>query len=127
VIASVIVTGCSGAPGTDGLRDSFAQQIGAIAVIHDFQRSGDELTFTGPFETANDAKWRVHIDSAVVERQTDQAKPYKGTVKSTWSANGQRIVPSATESFLPIQFLDKGLSQDCWAFWESPANRWSWE
>jgi hypothetical protein len=31
------------------------------------------------------------------------------------------------ESNLPIELLDNGVSQDCWAFWNPATNRWDWE
>ena len=39
------------------------------------------------------AKWRIHIDSAIIESTNDAEKPYKGTVKSSWFANGYNVKP----------------------------------
>ncbi len=116
-----------GAPDADGLRDSFAQQLGANTFVTGFHRSGDDLTFSGPRAEGGAAKWRVHIDSAVVEQQNDERQPYKGTIKSSWFADDRPVVASRSESNLPIELLSNGLSQDAWAFWDPTAKRWSWE
>jgi hypothetical protein len=116
-----------GTPGTDGLRDSFAAQLSANRFITDFQRNGDELTFSGPGAEGGVATWRVQIDSAVVEANDDPAQPYKGTVKSSWFSDNQPVVPRGSESHLPIELMANGLSQDCWAFWDEAETRWSWE
>ena len=118
---------CSGQPGEQGLRDSFAQQLAANRFIKEFQRSGDEMTFVGPGPEGGTAKWRVHVDSAVVEPNEDEAMPYKGTVRSSWYADGQKIEPIATRSTLPFEVSSNGLSQDCWAFWNAAEEKWDWE
>lgn len=130
LVAALAASAC-GAPGVDTLRDSFAAQLGANQFIRDFQRKGDDLFFTGPGAEGGVAKWRVHLDSAAIEPNNDQsnktAQPYKGTVKSSWYSDDQLIRPSARDSHLPIELLDNGLSQDCWAFWEESAKRWAWD
>jgi hypothetical protein len=124
--AAVSVAAC-GRPTADGLRDSFAQQVQANRFVKDFQRNGDELLFSAPDGAGNPAKWRIHIDSSVVEDNPDEARPYKGTVKSSWFANGEAITPMGRESNLPVELLDNGISQDCWALWEKSTERWGWE
>jgi hypothetical protein len=124
--AVLTAPGCSSAPGVDGLRESFAAQVASVSFVRDFKASGDELTFSGPFETEQNAQWRIHIDSAVVEPQDDDEQPFKGTIKSSWYVNGRLIEPQGTDSGLPAEFLDKGLGQDCWAFWEKTTKRWGW-
>lgn len=119
-------TGC-GAPGEQGLRDSFAEQLAANRFVNGFTRNGDELTFSGPGPEGATAKWRVQIDAAIVEAQDDEAQPYKGTVRSSWFADGQKIEPSGGQSNLPFELMSNGLSQDCWAFWDEAGKRWSWE
>ena len=121
-----LTTAC-GAPDAEGLRDSFAQQLSSNRFITGFQRAGDELTFSGPGAEGGTARWRVLIDSAVIEPNDDEAQPYKGTVKSSWFSDGQRVEPSGAESRLPIELTSNGLGQDCWAFWDKAAGRWSWE
>lgn len=134
VIAVLVLTtaACGGKPGADALRDSFAQQLGSNRFIKDFQRNGDDLTFSGPGAEGGVAKWRVHIDSAVVEPNTDKAsnpetQPYKGTVKSSWYSDGQLVRPRGRDSNLPIELMHDGLSQDCWAYWDKANKRWSWD
>ena len=47
IVFTLASAGC-GKPGVNDLRDSFAQQLAANKYVKDFQRSGDDLTFTGP-------------------------------------------------------------------------------
>ena len=126
ILAALPLAAC-GKPGGESLRGSFAQQIASNRFVRDFQRSGDELLFFGPDGAGGDAKWRIHIDSAVIESNDDEKQPYKGTVKSSWYANEQPIQPTGRDSNLPIELSDKGVSQDCWAFWEPETKRWGWE
>jgi hypothetical protein len=117
---------CSGAPGEQGLRDSFAEQLAANRFVREYQRNGDEMTFIGPGPEGGTAKWRVHIDSGVVEPNDDKKMPYKGTIHSSWYADGQKIEPGTTQSNLPFELTSNGLSQDPWAFWDPAANKWGW-
>lgn len=130
VIAALATAAC-GTPDVESLRESFVRQVASNRFIRDFQRNGDDLFFSGPGAEGGVAKWRVHIDSAVIEPNDDQsnntAQPYKGTVKSSWYSDDQLVRPSGGDSNLPIEFLDNGISQDCWAFWEEAAKRWDWE
>jgi hypothetical protein len=118
---------CSSAPDTEGLRDSFAAQLEANTFVSDFQRSGDTITFKGPRPDGTPATWRVQIDNATVEPQNSDRQPYKGTVSSSWFVNGEQIEITGGDSNLPIELTSNGLSQECWAFWEADARRWSWE
>jgi len=128
VLATAVLTAaCSSAPPEQGLRDSFAQQLGANKFVKDFQRNGDEMTFVGPGPEGGTAKWRVHLDSAVVTPNDDQKNPYKGTIKSSWFADGQKIEPKATQSNLPYELNANGLSQDCYAVWDPAGKKWGWE
>jgi hypothetical protein len=131
VVAALTVVDC-GKPGVDTLRDAFARQLASNRFVKDFQRSGEDLMFSAPGADGVAAKWRVHIDSAVVEPNDDQRsqpemQPYKGIVKSSWYWNGQLVRPSGRDSNLPVELLGNGLSQDCWAFWAKAVRRWSWE
>jgi hypothetical protein len=116
-----------GGPDEVGLRDSFAAQLAANKFLRDVQRNGDEVTFTGAGADGGTAKWRVHIDSSSIEPNDDEAKPYKGTIKSSWYSDGKIVQPSGSESHLPIELMANGLSQVCWAFWDKAAKRWEWE
>jgi len=127
VAFALLAAAACGRPDAGGLRDSFASQLAANRFVKEFQRSGDEMTFVGPGPEGGTAKWRVHVDAASVEPNDDEAQPYRGVVKSSWFADGQRIEPSGTESNLPFELLSNGLSQDCWALWDAEAGRWSWE
>jgi hypothetical protein len=131
LLALAAVTAACGRPSASSLRDSFAQQLAANRFIRDFQRNGDELTFTGPGAEGGQAKWRIHIDSASVETNTDEknrvTQPYRGIVRSSWYSDGQLVEASGRESHLPIELTDNGLGQDCWAFWDEPTRRWTWE
>jgi len=127
IVLAAATAACGGAPDVSGLRDSFAQQVASNKFITDFHRNGDELTFSGPGADGGTAKWRVQIESAVVEPNKDEKQPYKGTVKSAWYSDGRRIEPKGNRSNLPTELQANGISQDCWAFWENAAGRWSWE
>jgi hypothetical protein len=126
VVAVLATVGC-GKPGVDGLRESFAQQVASNQAVRDFHRSGEELLFTGPSRDGGTARWRIHIDSAVVEPNNDPAQPYKGTVKSSWYGNDEAVRPTGQLSNLPVELLSNGVSQDCWAFWNASAKKWTWE
>jgi hypothetical protein len=125
-IAAALTVAACGKPTVDSLRDSFAQQVQANRFVKDFQRNGDELLFSAPDGAGTPAKWRIHIDSSVVEANRDETRPYKGTVKSSWFANGEAVTPRGRESNLPVELLDNGISQDCWALWEKSTKRWGW-
>jgi hypothetical protein len=132
LVAGIIIaltTAACGKPGPDSLKDSFARQLSSNEFVRDFERSGDELTFSAPGAEGGTAKWRVRIDSAVVEANAENPDtlPYKGAVKSSWYSDGQPVQPSGRESNLPIELMSNGLSQDCWAFWDKAAGRWTWE
>jgi hypothetical protein len=125
-IAALIAAGC-GRPTADDLRDSFAQQLAANKFVKDFQRRGEELQFTGPDVDGSTIRWRVHVDSAVVESNGDAGKPFKGIVKSSWYAADRRVVPTGSESNLPLELISNGVAQDCWALWNTATRRWEWE
>jgi hypothetical protein len=118
---------CGGKPGAAGLRDAFAQQLSSNRFITAFERSGDDLRFSGPGAESDRASWRVHIDSAVVEANGETGHPYKGVVTSSWYADGQLVTPRGGESNLPIELTSNGLAQECWAFWDQASRRWTWE
>jgi len=109
------------------LRDSFAGQIASTAIVRDFRRDGDTVSFTARHGSQLDAKWRVHIDSVAIEHQKGEATPSRGIVKSSWSVNGEPIRPRGDQSDLPLPFLDNGLAQECWAAWDSRSHQWSWK
>jgi hypothetical protein len=115
-------------PASDGLRDSFLQQLAANRFIRDAKPSADEISFTGPGVDGKErSAWRVHVDSAVVEESEDAAKPFRGVVRSSWFADGVLVRMAPGESNLPIELTSNGLAQECWALWDPSARRWSWE
>ena len=126
VVLTLTTAGC-GKPGVSDLRESFAQQLAANKFVKDFQKSGDDLQFTGPGADGTVIKWRVHIDSAVIDDTKDAEKPYKGTVKSSWYAGDFKVVPDRYESNLPLELIATGLAQDCWAVWNEATKKWEWE
>ena len=125
--ALLFAAACSNAPREDGLRDSFAQQLAANKFIAEFQRSGDNMTFRAPRPDGTPSTWRVHIDETAVEPQSNERQPFKGTLRSSWYVNGEKIEITGRDSNLPIELTSNGLSQECWAFWEANERRWSWE
>src|SRR5438067_700553 len=125
-VIAMLAASCAN-PTVSDLRDSFAQQLAANKYVKGFNRTGDDLNFTGPGADGSTAKWRVHIDSAVIEPTKDAAKPYKGTVKSSWYADGYNVKPDLRESNLPLELISTGLAQDCWAAWNKTTKKWEWE
>ena len=124
--ATLTLSGC-GNPDAQGLRQSFAQQLAANPFIRDFQHNGDDIIFFGPGPDGILTQWRVHIDSAVVEPNAAPQQPYRGTVKSSWRANGRLFQPRGRDSNLPLELTSTGLAQDCWALWDKVNRKWSWE
>jgi hypothetical protein len=110
----------------DSLRTSFARQIEVIELVRDLELDGDEVTFSRPDGSGEEVSWRVHISSAVVEAQDDEALPYRGIVTASWYANDRALLSGGGTSELPLWILDAGLSQECWAFWEESSSRWGW-
>jgi hypothetical protein len=123
---TLALVACRAAP-EQQLKDSFVKQIVASGIAHDVTQNGDEVLFSARYGDQLDAKWRVHIDSASIDRKPDGSTPSKGLVKSSWYLNGEPIRPSGSESNLPLAFLDKGIAQECWAFWDDSNHQWSWE
>jgi hypothetical protein len=127
LLAAALAVACNSAPAEQGLRDSFARRLSENRFVKEFQRNGDDMTFVGPGPEGGTAKWRVHIDSAVIEPNTDEKLPYKGTIHSSWYADGQKIVATARESRLPYELTSNDLAQDPWAFWDPAAKNWDWD
>lgn len=126
-LLTLAAVACGGAPDAGGLRDSFAKQVESNTFVQGFTRTGDDITFTGPGAEGGTARWRIHIDSAVIEETGDEAEPYKGTVKSSWYSDDVLVPPTGRDSRLPVELLANGVSQDCWALWNPTTKSWGWE
>jgi hypothetical protein len=124
--ATLSLPGCA-RPDAQSLRQAFAQQLAANSFVRDFQRNGDDFVFSGPGPDGAVAQWRVHIDSAVVEPNAAPQQPYRGTVKSSWRANGRLFQPRGRDANLPLELTSNGLAQDCWALWDKATRKWGWD
>jgi hypothetical protein len=109
------------------LKDSFVRQIASTGIVRDVQRSGDTVSFTARYRDQPAARWRVQIDSATVDRPPGDPAKERGLVKSSWFVDGEQIRPRGSQSDLPLPFLDNGLAQECWAFWDAGLREWSWK
>ena len=125
-LSACVLAGCRAPTPEQQLRDSFINEIASTENVRDVQRNGDEVSFTLRHGEHPDAKWRVHVDSASIAPAAN-ATPDKGTVKSSWYADGEQIRPRGSQSDLPLAFLDKGIAQECWAFLDKTSGAWSWK
>src|SRR5437773_6271326 len=107
-LSALTLVACRAAP-EQQLKDSFVKQLASIGIVRDFQQKGDEILFAAQYGERLDAKWRVHLDSASIERDADGTTPRKGVVKSSWYVNGEQIRPRGDQSDLPLAFLDQGI------------------
>ena len=128
LLIAAVAVGCAQPQADDeSLRDSFAERISTSTFVTDFEREGDDLTFSGPDGKGGAAEWRVRIDTSLVEpNQFDEAMPYEGRVTSEWTANGELVEYLGNMTALPREFLDRGLGQECWAYWVEVEGRWDW-
>ena len=128
LVAHAAVPGCSGSsdPTSETLIDSFVSQIESVEAVQQFRRGDDELTFVGPDGAGGQSNWLVRIESANVEPYDDPALPYRGVVTSVWYRDGEKVEFFGTMSFLPEEFLETGIAQECWALWEAGLEEWGW-
>ena len=126
IALGVLLSGCAVEPSTENLRESFSDQIAAIELVEDFVREGDDISFTRLDGAGDQVEWTIHIDSLSLEPYDDPATPFRGIVRSTWRVNGRPVISQGDISGLPQWVLETGISQDCWAFWESEPRVWSW-
>ena len=126
LLGVLTLAACAMEPGELNLRDSFANQIASVDGVHDFERDGDVLTFTGPDGQDGTASWRVRIESTELKPGPDERAPDEGHVVSSWWRNGQLVEPLGTMSGLPTVLQDSGLAQVCYALWDSELNAWGW-
>ena len=127
-VAGPAMTGCVPAQADDdSLRDSFAERLAGTSLVADFIRTGDELTFRGPDGAGGTAEWRVRIDTTLVEpSELDAAMPFEERLTAEWSVNGELVEWLGNMTALPGEYLDRGLAQECWAYWVEAERRWSW-
>ena len=84
-------------------------------------------SFSGPDDEGGTAAWRVRIDTTLVEpNEFDEAMPYRGRITSEWYADGKLVEWLGNMTALPDEFLDRGLGQECWAYWVEADRRWDW-
>jgi len=128
VITVGLLSACGGVPETPGsrLESSFAQQINGIAGVEQFERVASELMFRHPNTDGELVQWRVAIDSATVHPSGPDAEPERGDVVSSWYADGVLVEPVGSMSRLPNVFLESGVAQQCYAFWDSEVEAWGW-
>jgi hypothetical protein len=120
--------GCAQAQADDAsLRESFAERIADTEGVVGFERNGDEITFTGPDGGGGTASWRITIDTSLVEPDDfNEEMPFVGRVTSQWHKDGELVEWLDTTTALPQFFLDRGLAQECWAYWIAAESRWDW-
>ena len=128
LIALALVIACAHAEADEeSLKDSFAEQIAGSESVTDFARDGNELTFSGTDGTGGAAVWKVRIESSLVEPNAyDEEMPFQGRIASEWIADGEVVEYLGNMTALPQEFLDRGIGQECWAFWIEADRRWDW-
>ena len=125
-VVAVLATQECVTPNTNNLQQSFTAQVQAVSGVRDFKKDDYVLEFSAPVVSGSDAKWLVRIDSVTVEPNNDEQYPYRGIIHSSWYANGELVEPRGVMSFLPMEFLDQGIAQECWALWENDSAQWDW-
>ena len=114
-------------PNEGSLRNSFVERLETTEGVTDFSREGDAIRFTGPDGKGNTASWRVVIDSLLVEpRQFDDDRPYEGRVTANWYVDDELVEYLGNMTALPMLYQDRGLAQECWAFWTEAEGTWDW-
>ncbi len=111
----------------ESLKDSFTEQIADSEFVTDFARDGDQLKFSGPDGKGGATTWEVRIESSLVEENAyDEEMPFQGRIASEWIADGEVVEYLGNMTALPQEFLDRGIGQECWAFWIEAERRWDW-
>ena len=111
----------------DSLRSSFSERIATSSFVSDFEREGDELRFSGPDGEGGTAAWIVRIETALVEpNEFDEASPFIGRILSEWVKDGKVAEFLGNMTAIPKEFQDRGLAQECWAYWIEANSAWDW-
>jgi hypothetical protein len=111
----------------DSLRASFAERIETSSFVEDFTHDGDELSFSGPDGEGGTAAWVVRIETSLVEPvELDDEMPFQGRILSEWKKDGEVAPFLGNMTAVPKAFQDRGLAQECWAFWIAAERRWDW-
>ena len=127
-VVGAVTLGCARVEADEeGLRRSFADRIASSSFVSDFSGDDGKFTFLGPDGQGGTAIWQVRIESSLVEPNgLDENMPYQGRITSEWRADGKVVEYLGTMTALPREFLDRGLAQECWAYWIESAARWDW-
>jgi len=73
------------------------------------------------------AAWLVRIERSFVEsNEFDPIAPYQGRITSEWVADRAIVECLGSMTALPQEFLDRGVGQECWAYWLAAEKRWDW-
>ena len=111
----------------DSLRASFAERIATSSFVEDFTHDGDALRFSGPDGEGGTAAWVVRIETSLVEPvEFDDEMPFTGRILSEWTKDGEVAQFLGNMTAVPKPFLDRGVGQECWAFWIAAERRWDW-
>jgi hypothetical protein len=87
--------------------------------VKEFQRNGDDMTFIGPGPKAAPPNGACISTppSSNRTRTKGESVAVKGTIKSSWLADGQKIERTPPVE-PPFELNSNGLSQDCYGFWD---------
>jgi hypothetical protein len=111
----------------ESLRNSFAERIATSSFVSDFTREGAELHFSGPDGDGGTAAWVVRIETSLVEpNEFDDASPFVGRILSEWVRDGEVAEFLNNMTAIPKEFQDRGLAQECWAYWIEANRAWDW-
>ena len=58
--------------------------------------------------------------------RTTKRCPFRERIASEWIADEEVVEYLGNMTALPQEFLDRGIGQECWAFWIEADRRWDW-
>jgi len=127
-LVGIAALGCAQAQADEeSLRNSFAERIATSTFVSDFTREGAELRFSGPDGDGGTAAWLVRIETSLVEpNEFDDASPFVGRILSEWVKDGEVAEFLGNMTAIPREFQDRGLAQECWAYWVAADRAWDW-